>query len=248
MHKGVTGHRGNCELFPENTLESFASAIELGVDWIELDLRKSADGRLVVIHDADSGRVAGDALEIASTKFSELAKLDVACLFREEHGLSLEERPPCRIPLFEEVLELLLSKPGTRLSAQPKDACVEEALALCARTGALGRVGFNDGDLAKLEAVKRFDRRIPVFYDLFDQPFDAALAAALENGFESLVVHRERLDAAKVARIKAAGLEPGAWTVDDENLMRLLLSIGVERFYTDRPSALIKLKSGKGLK
>ena len=47
------GHRGAAGLAPQNTLRAFRLAIELGVDAVELDVRQSADGELVVIHDED---------------------------------------------------------------------------------------------------------------------------------------------------------------------------------------------------
>ncbi len=248
MHSGVTGHRGNVERFPENTLASFSSAIDLGVDWLELDIRLTKDGRLAVIHDADTGRVGGIEMEVASSTFAELSKVDAAALFRKEHGLSLQACPPQRIPLLEDVLRLLLSKPGPRLSIQPKSACVDAALALVKRMCAESRIGFNDGDIEKLLAVKRFDRRIPVFYDLYDQDMDAAIDAALNGGFECIVVHCGHLDEACARKIIAAGLAAGAWTVNDEASMRRFLLMGVERFYTDRPEALIRLKMEMGLK
>lgn len=248
MHSGVTGHRGNVERFPENTLVSFSSAIDLGVDWLELDIRLTKDGRLAVIHDADTGRVGDIEMEAASSTFAELSKVDAAALFRKEHGLSLQDCPPQRVPLLDDVLRLLLSKPGPRLSIQPKSDCVDAALSLIRRMGAESRIGFNDGDIEKLFAVKLFDKRIPVFYDLYDQDLDAAINVALRSGFECLVVHCGHLDEDGARKIREAGLAAGAWTVNDEASMRRFLMMGVERFYTDRPEALIKLKMEMGLK
>ena len=57
LNNGVTAHRGNAAEYPENTLPAFESALALGVDWIELDIYRTKDGALAVIHDADTARV-----------------------------------------------------------------------------------------------------------------------------------------------------------------------------------------------
>ena len=51
LKNGVTAHRGNSVRRPENTMLAFISAISIAVDWIEADIRETADGKLVVIHD-----------------------------------------------------------------------------------------------------------------------------------------------------------------------------------------------------
>ena len=68
LNNGVTGHRGNPEAAPENTLAGFASAIALGVDFLETDVHESADGVLFLCHDATTGRTCGTDLAIAETE------------------------------------------------------------------------------------------------------------------------------------------------------------------------------------
>ena len=63
LSNGVTGHRGDPQHHPENTIESFAAAIELGCDWVETDLRRTRDGRVVLSHDDHTGRVAEKHLQ-----------------------------------------------------------------------------------------------------------------------------------------------------------------------------------------
>ena len=58
LNNGVTAHRGNSSAYPENTIPSFENALEVGADWIELDVRKTKDGRLVVIHNERSWKQA----------------------------------------------------------------------------------------------------------------------------------------------------------------------------------------------
>jgi hypothetical protein len=56
LNNGVTAHRGNSGDYPENTLPAFESGIEVGADWIELDIFRTKDGKLVVIHDKTTAR------------------------------------------------------------------------------------------------------------------------------------------------------------------------------------------------
>lgn len=72
LRNGATAHRGNSSEAPENTLPAFRSAIAPGVDWIELDVRRSKDGKLVVSHDQDTGRVGNRNLVVAESTYLEL--------------------------------------------------------------------------------------------------------------------------------------------------------------------------------
>jgi glycerophosphoryl diester phosphodiesterase len=72
----VLGHRGDRARFPENTLLSFRMALAAGAHGIECDVQKTADGRFVVIHDADTARVCGIPRPVGSSSFDELRGLD----------------------------------------------------------------------------------------------------------------------------------------------------------------------------
>ena len=104
-------------------------------------------------------------------------------------------------------------------------------------------VGFNDGSLNKMRQVKTQSKTVPVFWDRnADTDIEKDILIAREEGFESLVVHQKGLTKDKVAKIRNAGLEVGVWTVNDEATMRRFLAMGVERFYTDCPARLLRLK------
>ena len=96
MSNGVTAHRGNSTEYPENTRVAFESALGLGVDWIELDIHQTRDQQLVVIHDADTGRVGDRKALISQTHYEELKEIDVASRFRRGKGLSLPQCPKAR--------------------------------------------------------------------------------------------------------------------------------------------------------
>ncbi|MBI1314092.1 hypothetical protein GC176_22580 [bacterium] len=244
LDNGVTAHRGNSGEFPENTIPAFQSGIDLGADWIELDIFRTKDGQLVVTHDHTTKRVGDHDLLVAKSTFDELSKVDVAANFRRRMNRTVDECPAQRIPLLRDVLLLVMKQNRTRVSIQPKMACVPDAVALVRSLKAERWVGFNDGDLQYMTEVKRLAPDVPIFWDRgTDTDIDEDIRIARQHGFESLVLHHSGVTPEKVRKIRSAGIEVGAWTVNDRELMVKLLDMGVQRLYTDHPAVLLELKT-----
>lgn len=242
LQNGVTAHRGNSGEYPENTIPAFQSGIDVGADWLELDIFQTKDGQLVVTHDKTTQRVGDKNLDVAGSTYEELKTVDVATDFRKRHQLTKKECPPQQMPLLEDVLKMIKLQHKTRVSIQPKADCVAAAIALVKQLKMEPRVGFNDGNLNYMSQVKQLAPEIPVFWDRgADTAIDADIKIARQRGFEALVLHYQGITAEKVQKIKAAGLEPGAWTVNDPAVMKQLLKQGVERIYTDDPTLLLQL-------
>ena len=244
LSNGVTAHRGNSGEFPENTIPAFQSGIDVGADWVELDILRSKDGQLVVIHDTTTKRVGDQKFVVAESTFAQLASVDVATDFRRRTGKTVEGCQPQRIPLLKEVLLLVMKQDRTRVSIQPRMDCVADAVALIKELKAERWVGFNDGSLSYMAEVKRLNRDIPVFWDRgANTDIDEDIRIASQYGFEALVLHHSGVTPEKVRKIKAAGIEAGAWTVNIEATMTNLLDAGVERLYTDHPRVCLTLKA-----
>jgi glycerophosphoryl diester phosphodiesterase len=242
--KGVTAHRGHSTAFPENTLSAFQAGIDAGADWVELDIFKTKDGKIVVFHDRTTGRITENKLVIADTSYEELSQLDVATDFRKRQALTIEQCPVQRMPLLSEAIELIMKQKRTRLSIQPKADIVDAAIAIVKTARAEKMVGFNDGNLKYMSDVKHLNSRIPVFWDRpADSDIDEDIRVAKERGFESLVINSKGITPEKVQKVKAAGLEIGAWTVNAREEMDTLLKMGIERIYTDDPDLLIEVKN-----
>lgn len=94
----VTAHRGASGVAPENTLAAVRQAIEDGTDWVEIDVQESKDGVVVVAHDSDFKKVAGNPMKIWEGTADELRSIDIGSYFdpkfREE-----------RVPTLGEVLD-----------------------------------------------------------------------------------------------------------------------------------------------
>jgi len=243
IHKGVTAHRGNSGEFPENTIPSFESGIAVGADWIELDIYRTTDGKIVVIHDTSTNRVGDKPFVVAKSTYAELLTVDVATDFRKRKGKTLEECPAQTIPLLEEVIRVVMKQNRTHVSIQPKMDCVADAMAIVRKLHAEKMVGFNDGSLKYMSQVKELEPTIPVFWDRWiTANIDEDIQTAKQKGFETMVMYYTMVTPENVQKIKAAGITPGAWTVDDKAVMEKLLAMGVERIYTDYPLLLMSIK------
>src|SRR5690349_915532 len=82
----VFAHRGGGGLYPENTLEAFKYSAEMGVDVLELDVHSTADGELVVMHDADVTRTTDGRGPVNQLTLAELKKLDAGYHFTPDDG------------------------------------------------------------------------------------------------------------------------------------------------------------------
>lgn len=113
----IFAHRGYSAKFPENTLKAFKKGFEYGADGLELDLRMTADKKIVVIHDEDLERLFGVKIKVCESTLSEL---------RRYH------RDGEPIPTFEEVLSIIPK--GKLLNAEFKEHEVaEDAIELIKR-------------------------------------------------------------------------------------------------------------------
>lgn len=243
---GITAHRGDSAHYPQNSLEAFAAANEIGADWIETDVHLTRDGVLVILHNATTKDYCSRDLRISEHTYAELCELDMAETFRAHRMLTLEQRPKLRIARLDEALDLILKAKKARLSIQPKCACVDQAIALVRRKGAVEWVGFNDISLGLMSRVKELEPSIPVFWDRYDDfDVDKDIATAKARGFETIMVCYRLATRENVKKMHDAGLKVGVWTVNDPKALVAFLDMGVDRIYTDDPQTLKDIKASR---
>jgi glycerophosphoryl diester phosphodiesterase len=216
------GHRGAAGLKPENTLRSFHRAVAEGADAIELDLRLTRDGRLVVLHDADVDRTTSGSGPVAGMTLDEIRHLDAGL---GEH-----------IPAFEEVLE------ATQLPIYAELKAVEaaEPLAALIHSRVLSeRVVPISFDPEALHRVKLSLPELPV--GLILSGGSPGLAEARSVGASLVSPRSDYLDAAMIEGYRRAGLHVTTWTVNEPEEMRRVFGLGVDGIATDRPDLLAAL-------
>ena len=99
----MIAHRGEHLHHHENTLEAIQGAIDAGADFTEMDVRRSQDGRYVIMHDGSVDRMTDGHGNVADLTWEQLSKLQVK-------DKSVADAPPSRIPLFEEALKAAKGK------------------------------------------------------------------------------------------------------------------------------------------
>jgi len=249
----LVAHRGGGALAPENTLPAFDRAVALGADAIETDVRLTAEGVVAIFHDEETLRLTGEPGTVEARTAAELSRLDAAFSFSPDGGATFPLRGTgVAIPTLAEALR---RHPRMRfnLDAKSEDPALAEALARTIREeGASERVcvgSFFDAQAERLGALlpgvcrflpqeaatchvlaaKSGDRgdSCPAGYDLADLP----------HRMGELTV----VDAAVVEHFHRRGIPVHVWTVDEEEEVRGLLSLGVDGIVTDRPDVLARV-------
>ncbi|MDX1674792.1 MAG: glycerophosphodiester phosphodiesterase [Longimicrobiales bacterium] len=246
----LIGHRGAAGLAPENTLASFREAVERwAVDMIELDVRASADGHCVVIHDATVDRTTNGSGAVADLTLEALQSLDAGHAFTDEAGGHPFRGQGVRIPTLDEVLTAFPTLPFT---VEIKIGTVQAPLLeTIRRHDAVDRVvvagmeaahrGLFRGYRGAVSATTR-ELRIflafhrlrlawlwPVRADVFQVPELHPWDGSEETGARRVVTPRFVRDA------RRKGVPVHVWTVNETDAMDRLLRWGVDGLITDRP-------------
>lgn len=241
-------HRGGSGLAPENTLAAFDDAMARGVDGLELDVRLSRDGVVVVHHDHRLERTTSLAGTVESYTAAELARADAACRFVSALGGGNPfAAAGLGIPTLAEVLrrhrdariiiELKLNEPALAAAVVGivQAAAADERVCL----GSFGRRG--------LRAARRLAPHIAtsaareeVRWALYRSWVGWPASHAAYDGYQvpetsglTRVVSRRF-----VAAAHGAGLGVQVWTVDDRAAARRLLGWGVDALISDRPDVI----------
>lgn len=241
IENGVTGHRGDPQHYPQNTLAGFSAAIAMQCDWVETDIHLTSDGHVVISHDADTRSEGNICRVIRDTPLQELRQINMAQRFNMNH----DDRPELfeKMPTLQEVIELFRSQDKVRLSLQPKAAGVvaEAAKIIKDMKYPQEMLGFNDANLSYMIESKETFPGAAIFYDrLKIDTLDEDIAVSRKYGFSSIVVNEKYLTSEAVGRIFEAGITPGVWTLANPEEMDRFIAMNVKRFYTDYPAVLMR--------
>ena len=214
----VWAHRGASAAERENTVAAFAAAVAFGADGIELDVRRTSDGRPAVHHDA----VLPDGRPLAAVAAAEL---------------------PAHVPLLDAALDAC-GDLVVNIEIKEPPELAEVVVAEVRNRGIAGRVVVSCFDLATVDRVRRLDEGLPTAY-LVMLPRNRLLAAAAvrtcaAHGHGALHPYQRAVDAALVARAHTAGLALNTWTVDDPARIAELAALGVDAVVTNVPDVALR--------
>lgn len=228
------GHRGAAGHAPENTLVSFRKAVEFGVDGVEFDIHRTADGHLVVIHDPLLGRTTNGTGAIREQSLAYLQSLDAGSWKGEQFAGE-------RVPTLAEVAEA--TGPNCKLFIELKAGSLHypgieaDLVREIHRLGIAGRAQVSSFDHQALQRLRQLDADLPTAM-LFECNLVDPVGVARTCGVNALHplyywVTPELMKAAKLA-----GLAVHTWTVNDLPTMAALRAAGVDGIMSDFPDRL----------
>ena len=238
----VIGHRGAAGRSPENTLAGLRRAKALGCSWVEFDVRLTADGALVVCHDARLDRTTSGRGPVAAHTLAAIRGLDAGGWFAEEFAGE-------QVPTLKEAL-LLAAELGLGANIELKaDRGRQYATAAAVAatvehfSGELPPVLLSSFQLPVLAALHRLAQPLPrgILFMLIPRDW-AELAARF--GCSVIGADHRRLRPRRIAAIRAAGHQLAAFTVNDPARARLLFDWGVTSVFSDVPDTIIKAVAG----
>lgn len=212
---GASAHRGDSSLFRENTLPAVHSAIDAGARFVEIDVRLTLDGEVVVLHDPTLERLWGMRAEIADTSY------DTVMLLGDR-----DHRPP----LLAEVLELFEGSSSTLLIDMDWAGPAEAAYRVAAASGA--SVAWC-GDLEGMRAIRNLDPSASIWMP-WDEPNSPTAEDIGELAPDYINSEFLTMTAAMADDIHALGCRIAVWTVDDEFTMRWASELGVDTVTTNQ--------------
>lgn len=212
-HKGASGHA------PENTLLSFRRAFELGAQMIELDVHETLDGELVCIHDSTVDRTTNGTGEVHTLTYKELVALDAG------KGES--------IPLLADVLKYASGR--LQVNIELKVIGVEQKLLdIVNQLEILREVVVSSFYHGTLYTIRELNNTIQTAILINTHQKDL-VQYALYYRANAINPLYELVTLELVNEAHEAALKVYPWTVNDSNVMRELLAIGVDGLITDFP-------------
>lgn len=244
----VIAHRGGAGIAPENTLPAFKKARDLGVDVIEIDVRATSDGALVVLHDAALERTTDGSGLVNEKTLAELKKLDAAFRWSPDGGKTYPFRGGgISVPMLEEVFTAF---PEMKFNIEPKQASPSIIKPLCRMirnykmTDKIVVGSFQQAvlDEFRIECPEAATSASPFEVSKFLGMYKTGLNQSYSPPMQALQVPeyigvtKEFVEAAHERNLKVH-----VWTVNETTSMQKLLKMGVDGIMTDHPEKLLAL-------
>lgn len=221
----VIGHRGAMAYAPENTLAGFREARRRGASWVEIDVKLTADGVAILMHDPSLKRTTGIDRLVAQTPRAEL---------------------PADVPTFEQAIACFLEL-GLGCNVEIKPCEGREAETARATVETLRRCwpaalpvpllsSFKDASLqSALQAAPEYPRAL-----LIGEIKDDWLSRARAVSAAGINTDGNRLTAPRAVDIRAAGYALSVYTINDPDVARALVGMGSDCIITDAPDVIIR--------
>ncbi len=238
----IWAHRGASGYAPENTLEAFALAAQLGADGVELDVQFTKDRELVVIHDERIDRVSDGSGYVADYTLEELRRF---CFSK-----TVPQSPPAKIPTLREVLELLRPT-GLTVNIELKTGIcfypgIEKAvLGLVQELEMEERVIYSSFHHSSVLKIKELSRTARTGFLFCDGTLDMAEYAGRYGVTALHPVRYYMKSPGFVKACKERGLLLHVWTINEKAEMEQMVQLGVDAIITNYPDVAYEVIHGR---
>ena len=235
----VIAHRGASAVAPENTLAALDAAVEAGADGVEIDVRLTKDGRVVVCHDRRVDRTTAGRGPVGSYTLAQLKELDAGSWF----GPRFRDQ---RLPTLEEVLDSLptdvliyVEMKARGPAAWPLVHKVAEVLRAAGQWERVMVAGFNPLAMTLLRMVEPKVVRGYVWSRRHPLPLSARWLSTLVRP-QWLAPDRGTFTPKVLRRFHSQGLPVIAWDIDSGGDMGRMADIGLDAVVANDPEALVR--------
>ena len=239
-------HRGFSGKYPENTLLAIRKAVEMEVDFVEIDTWLSIDHRIFVIHDNKLSNTTNGKGLVTRKTYDQIMK------YRIKNGGH-------KIPFLEEIFSLIKNK--TKLNIEIKNVFAAKLVAdLIKKHKMQNRVMVSSGSVLALQVIKKELPSIKIAYIFFvssNYKWDylvtsiAKLSFKLTHFYVMMLANSAKVDYVNISypfstrkfikKLHNKGFKVGVWTVNTRPLMKKLIKNGVDSIITNRPDILKKV-------
>jgi len=223
----IIAHRGASQAAPENTMAAIKQAIADGADWVEIDVQETADGEVVVFHDSDFMKLAGEPLKIWDATQQDIERIDIGSW--KDPGFSAE-----RVPLLANVLNECRGRCGVviELKYYGHDQQLEQRVVdIIEATQMVESVMLMS---LKADAVNKMKRLRPTWKVGLLMSVAAGNLSAIDVDF--LAVNGAFVNRRSISSAQRNNREIYVWTINDAVTMSTLVGRGVDGLITDKPA------------
>ncbi len=223
----VTAHRGDSVNAPENTLSAFENAIENQADVIELDVRQTMDGEIIIMHDESLKRTVGIDKKVGEITYDELLEYDAGSWFSENFEGE-------KVPTLREAVEFIDGRAGLNIELKPADTDInleEQVVEIVQEYDLYKDCVVTSSDYNAIRNVKLLDEDIKTVYVM-------SIAVGEFYNLQYADAFSIKYDYITTAVVKEAhkkGKEIYAWTVNSDDAIKDMMLKGVDSIITDNP-------------
>jgi glycerophosphoryl diester phosphodiesterase len=235
----IIAHRGDKKHAPENTLAAFNLAVEDRADAIEFDVKLTADGRVIVLHDQTVNRTTNGKGRISQLPYAAVKELDAGAWFSE---MNLDERIPTLDEVFETVGKRLHINIELTNYATPGDDLVTKVVDMVKKHSLQKWMLFSSFYIRNLQVTRSLLPEVPCgvlckrgILGTWGRAF------AWRGDYFALHPHVKDVSPGLVQRVQAAGKRVHLWTVNPEEEIKRMIGLGVDAIITDDPVLALHL-------